>query len=72
MLLKIMEAIKLNEGETEIRGYLFDLAAAERGEVSEDIVEYIMKNDELRAAIRMAQQRNEGNDFWKECAERLQ
>lgn len=72
LLIKLMEALSLHESEIEIQNYLFDLAAGERGGVSEDIVDYIMKNSELRMAIRMAQQQDKGGKLWLDCVKSLQ
>lgn len=72
LMIKLMAALSLQENETEIRNYLFDLAAGERGGVSEDIADYIMKNSELRLAIRMAQRQDKSNELWLECIRRLQ
>lgn len=41
--------------------YMYDLAAKERGEVSADLVEYIMSNDDVRAALRAAKETLEEN-----------
>lgn len=72
LMIKLMTALSLQEGETEIRNYLFDLAAGERGIVSEDIADYIMENNELRLAIRIAQQQKKRGELWLECIRRLQ
>ncbi len=72
LLIKLMEALSLHESEIEIQNYLFDLAAGERGGVSEDIVDYIMKNSELRMAIRMAQQQDKDGKLWLDCVKSLQ
>ena len=69
---KLMDTLSLQENAVNIRGYLFDLAADERGGVSGDIVDYIMKNSELRLAIRMAQQKSAGSELWLECLKKIQ
>ncbi len=69
---KLMTALALQEEEIELQNYLFDLAAQERGGVSEDIVDYIMENSDLRLVIRMAQKRKECGKLWEECVEKLQ
>lgn len=66
----------LNIQETEVRYYLYDLAAIERGGVSGDIAEYIMGNSNLRMTIRMAQRKNssdpsKGDEFWAECLSKI-
>jgi len=74
LLKEIVEVLRLNDTETEmeIRNRLYDLAAKERGEVAADINKYIMKNEELRVFIRMAQQQNKRKEFWKECVDKMQ
>lgn len=69
LLQKIMTALEIQE--TEIENYLYDLAARERGEVSEDIADYIMSNDDLRLVIRMIQRKKNSEQFWRECVERV-
>ena len=46
---KIVEALKLGYND---RCVFYDLAADERGEVSADLVGYIMSNDDVRKALR--------------------
>lgn len=72
MMIQLMTALSLQKSEAEIRDYLFDLAAGERGGVSEDIADYIMENSELRLAIRMAQQQETSSELWLECIRKLQ
>ena len=67
---QIIEALKLPE--KEVQNYLYDLAAKERGGVSEDIVDYIMENSTLRLAIRMAKNRENSEEVWEECVKKLQ
>lgn len=62
-MIKLMTALSLQENETEIRNYLFDLAAGERGGVSEDIADYIIENKELPLAIRMVQQQKKSEEL---------
>lgn len=57
----------LNIQETEVRYYLYDLAAKERGMVSCDMVDYIMEHSSLRLVIREAQRQNSGEEFWEDC-----
>ena len=72
---KIASALKIQE--TEVKDYLYDLAAIERGGVSGDIAEYIMENSNLRMAIRMVQRKNsgasvKGDEFWAECIRKIE
>lgn len=70
LLKKILAVLEL-EG-TELQDYLYDLAARERGRVSEDIADYIMEHEDLRAVIRMTQQQKVGKEFWTECIKGMQ
>ena len=70
LMQKILTVLKIQE--TELQNYLYDLAARERGGVSEDIAEYIMSNDDLRLVIRMTQRQKISEQFWRECVERVQ
>ncbi len=56
---------------TMLQDYLYDLAAKERGKVSEDIADYIMEHEDLRVVIRMTQQQKIGEKFWAECIKRM-
>lgn len=69
LLKKILAVLGL-EG-TELQDYLYDLAAKERGSVSEDIADYIMEHEDLRVVIRMTQQQKIGEKFWAECIKRM-
>lgn len=71
LLNAFMEALSLDPA-ADIRNYLYDLAARERGEVSGDITEYIMMQSDLRKLIRLAQQRDNAGEIWRECIDRLQ
>lgn len=57
---------------TQLQDHLYDLAAKERGKVSEDIAGYIMEHKDLRVVIRMTQQQKVGKEFWTECIKRMQ
>lgn len=70
LMQKILTVLKIQE--TELQNYLYDLAARERGGVSEDIADYIMNNDDLRLVIRMTQRQKISEEFWRECVERVQ
>lgn len=69
LMRKILAALELHE--VELQNYLYDLAAQERGGVSEDIADYIMNHGDLRLVIRMTQQWENGDCFWSECVDRL-
>lgn len=68
---EFMNALSLNDSDAELRDYLYDLAAEERGEVADDIRDYILEQEELRLAIRLAKSRNQGTELWRECVEKL-
>lgn len=70
LMQKILMALEIQE--TELQNYLYDLAARERGGVSEDIADYIMSNDDLRRVIRMTQRQKMSEQFWRECLKRVQ
>ncbi len=70
LMQKIFEVLGIQE--TELQSYLYDMAAWERGGVSEDIVDYIMENEELRRIIRIAQRQKISEQFWLECVKRVQ
>lgn len=72
LLQELIKALELEESQTEIRDYLYDLAAGERGEVSGDIMGYVMEQAELRKLIRLAQQKKEIGEFWHKCITILQ
>lgn len=70
LLEKIAEALHL--GETE-RTELLDLAGRERAEAAPDLPEYIMdaKLPHVRIALRRANSKNLGDDFWKKVVEEM-
>lgn len=72
LLKELMNALSMEHAPAGIQDYLYDLAARERGEVSGDISEYIMMQADLRKLIRLAQQRDNGGELWRECIDRLQ
>ena len=72
LLGKLIHALALDQASDEIQDYLYDLAARERGEVSGDIIEYIMARAELRKLIRLARQRENDEEIWQDCIRRLQ
>jgi transcriptional regulator with XRE-family HTH domain len=64
LLEKFSDVFCLDENE---RAEMFDLAGFERGEVSPDLVGYIMDKalPHLRVALRRAKELNVGDDFWE-------
>lgn len=72
LLKELLKALSIDCALVDIQGYLYDLAAAERGEVSGDISKYIMMQSDLRKLIRLAQQKDDGGEMWRECIGRLQ
>lgn len=70
LMQNILTALKIQE--LELQNYLYDLSARERGEVAEDIAEYIMSNDDLRLVIRMTQRQKMSERFWQECINKIQ
>lgn len=72
LLKELMKALAMDQGPAEIQHYLYDLADRERGEVSGDITEYIMEQNELRKLIRLAQQKEGIGALWQECIGKLQ
>ena len=70
LLEKIAEALHLDENEhTE----LLDLAGRERAEAAPDLPEYIMDANlpHVRIALRRANSKNLGDDFWKKIVEEM-
>ena len=70
LMQNILTALEIQE--LELQNYLYDLSARERGEVAEDIAEYIMSNDDLRLVIRMTQRQKMSERFWQECINKIQ
>ena len=70
LMKKILVALDIQE--IELQNCLYDLAARQRGRVSEDIAGYIMEHSDLRLVIRMVQQRNDGESFWAECVKKME
>jgi transcriptional regulator with XRE-family HTH domain len=70
LLEKIVEALRLNAQERE---ELLDLAGRERSEAAPDLPEYIMdeKLPHVRIALRRANSKNLGDDFWKRVVEEM-
>lgn len=69
LMQKILAVLEIQE--TELQNYLYDLAAWERGGVSEDIADYIMSNDDIRLVIRITQRKQFSEQFWRECVKRV-
>lgn len=63
----LIEALSLDESATELTNHLYDLAAWERKEVAGDIAGYIMEQDTLRTAIRLAKRNETDGKIWEEC-----
>lgn len=72
LMKELIKALELEKAPAEIQDYLYDLAARERGEVSGDIMVYIMEQTELRKLIRLAQHKRDVAALWQECIARLQ
>lgn len=70
LLEKIAEALHLDENE---RTELLDLAGRERAEAAPDLPEYIMDANlpHVRIALRRANSKNLGDDFWKKVVEEM-
>ncbi|MDR1422678.1 MAG: helix-turn-helix transcriptional regulator [Coriobacteriales bacterium] len=68
MLEKIAGLLKLTPDE---RAEMFDLAGRERDEAAPDLPEYLMNEDipHVRVALRRANEKNLGDDFWKKVVE---
>lgn len=54
LLNSIIVSLNLSDDTSEIKNRLFDLAAKERGGVSADIADFIMRDDDVRNIIRLA------------------
>jgi transcriptional regulator with XRE-family HTH domain len=70
LLEKIVEALRL---DTQEREELLDLAGRERSEAAPDLPEYIMdeKLPHVRIALRLANSKSLGDDFWKKVVEEI-
>ena len=69
-LYKMAEVLKLSP---EDRDKMFDLAACERkNAVSSDISEYIMSNDKVRVALRLARDSGAEEEEWQKVIELLE
>ena len=55
------------------RDKMFDLAAnAKENTVSPDLPEYIMGNEQVRVALRMARDTDAGDDLWQKMIEMME
>jgi len=69
-LYEMARILKLNEDETN---QMFDLAAGEKDNtVSPDLPEYIMGNDNVRVALRMARDKGASDAAWQKVIELLE
>jgi transcriptional regulator with XRE-family HTH domain len=70
LLEKIAEVLRLDPAE---RNQLLDLAGRERAEAAPDLPEYIMDENlpHVRIALRRANSKNLGDDFWKKVVEEM-
>ena len=67
---KIVTALSLNVDEAN---EMFDLAAGEKeNTVSPDLPEYIMKNDKVRAALRLARDSDVSDSAWQKVIQLLE
>lgn len=71
LMKELMDALYMDESAAELQNYLYDLAARERKEVAGDISQYIMEQEGLRAAIRLAQRQGNDGKIWEECIEKM-
>ena len=69
-LYQMATVLKLSEEETNT---MFDLAAGERDNtVSPDLPEYIMSNDKVRAALRLARDSENSDAIWQKVIDMLE
>ena len=70
LLEKIANVLKLTPEE---RAEMFDLAGRERQEAAPDLPDYIMDEDipHVRMALRKANQKGLGDDFWKDIVDTI-
>ena len=67
---KIAVALNLSEEE---RNIMFDLAAGEKeNTVSPDLPDYIMSNDKVRVALRLARDNNTSDSTWQKVIDMLE
>lgn len=63
LLQRLDELLLLSDEE---RYEMYDLAAISKNAVSSDLLDYIMHNDVVRKALRVAQKNNVPDDTWRE------
>ena len=69
-LYAIASTLHLSEDD---RDKMFDLAAnAKENTVSPDLPEYIMGNEQVRVALRMARDTDAGDDLWQKMIEMME
>ena len=69
-LYAIATTLHLSEDD---RDKMFDLAAnAKENTVSPDLPEYIMGNEQVRVALRMARDTDAGDDLWQKMIEMME
>jgi transcriptional regulator with XRE-family HTH domain len=70
LLEKIAAVLDLNTTERE---EMYDLAGRERNEAAPDLPSYLMDEDipHVRMALRRANDKNLGDDFWKQVVENI-
>lgn len=69
-LYMMASVLKLSEEDTNT---MFDLAAGEReNSVSPDLPEYIMSNDKIRAALRLARDSENSDAVWQKVIDMLE
>ena len=69
-LYELSRILCLSEDETNT---MFDLAAGEKeNTVSPDLPEYIMGNEQVRVALRMARDNNASSEVWQKVIEMME
>jgi transcriptional regulator with XRE-family HTH domain len=65
---KMVSVLRLNAAETAL---FYDLQAKASGGISQDLPNYIMKNDIVRKALRRARDKPAGARLWREFLKKL-
>jgi transcriptional regulator with XRE-family HTH domain len=65
---KLLELLRLSDKDTVL---FYDLAGKAKSEVSPDLPDYIMENDVVRVALRVAKNKASTDD-WKQFIKRLE
>ena len=68
LLDSLVRVLKLNQEEAE---KLYDMAAAQKNELAQDVSEYVNENDFAKVALRTAKEVNATEEDWKEFIEKL-